>query len=266
MYLRPEVIVSDWKAVERFLSTHSLGLLTTAIPLSGQSTIQASHLPFTFHPPSSPPLTAQEITPSTSLSANSLHGTWNASDGTCLGTLQCHLARANPQAKALLHHFQSQPNSQEEVLVVFSDPLNGAGYISPQWYVETKPATGKTVPTWNYSELQIYGQISQLSPEGLSTLVRDLSDKHEREYVDKVGKEDVWKVEDAPKRYIELLEKAIVGMEVKVTKVGFKVKMSKEKVEADRTGVVEGLREVGGDAARVADLVESLGPVKKGTS
>lgn len=264
MYLRPEVIVSDWNAVERFLFTNSLGLLTTSIPLTGQSTIQASHIPFHFVPPATQPPTTQE-SHSAPLSSNSIHGTWNSDSGKVdLGKLRCHLTRANPQAKSLLSFFSSSPSSTEqEVLIVFSDPVNQAGYISPQWYTETKPATGKVVPTWNYSELQIYGTISPLSSTALSQLVRDLSDTHEQKYVTKVGKEGVWKVEDAPEKYIEILERAIVGMEVTVTKVGFKCKMSQEKGEPDRQGVLAGLREVGGDAQRMAALSQDLGPLNK---
>ncbi len=107
--LRPEVIVSDWAAVERFVRSHALGLLTTAIPLSGQATIQASHVPFHFVPPSTPPATAEG-----SASSASVTGTW---DGGELGLLRCHLARANPQAKAL-----AQQGAGEEALVVFSPP------------------------------------------------------------------------------------------------------------------------------------------------
>ncbi|CDR98660.1 uncharacterized protein SPSC_02461 [Sporisorium scitamineum] len=257
MYMRPETVVSDWDAVESFLSEHSLGLLTTAIPLSGQSTLQSSHLPFLFLPPSTPPLTANATA---STSTNSVDGTWNCGpDGDVdLGKLQCHIARSNPQAKALL-----SVQAGEEVLVVFSSPLNQAGYMSPQWYLETKPSTAKTVPTWNYSELQIYGTISPTPPAVLSQIVRRLGDKHERKYADKVGTAQVWTVDDAPPKYIELLERAIVGFEVKITKVGFKMKMSREKSVGDRKGVLEGLRRVGGEAGEVADLVERLGPMKK---
>ncbi|EST09850.1 Transcriptional regulator PAI 2-type [Kalmanozyma brasiliensis GHG001] len=261
MYLRPEVIVSDWSAVERFLRTHALGLLTTAIPHAGQSTIQASHLPFHFVPPSSPPQTIQE-TSSASLSSNSILGTWNCSANQDLGLLRCHLARANPQAKALLAYFEQ--HESEEVLIVFTDPHNDDGYITPQWYIETKPSTAKTVPTWNYSELQVYGSIHPLPREGLSRLIRDLSNTHEQSYVDKVGKNETWKVEDAPEKYIDLLERAIVGFEVRVTKVGFKCKMSREKGEGDRQGVIDGLRSVGQN--ELAELTERLGPMKKTSS
>lgn len=251
MYLRPEVIVSDWAAVRRFLQEHPLGLLTTAIPLAAQSTLQASHIPFLYDPPAETPAAAE----ASSSSSSSAAGTWNHGD---LGVLRCHLARANPQAKALL----SLPSpTSEEVLIVFSDPINSAGYISPQWYTETKPSTHKTVPTWNYAELQIYG-IPTILPSPHTT-VDDLSNKHEKLYAEKLHKDQVWKLTDAPAKYIELMERAIVAVSIKVTKLGFKVKMSREKSEADRKGVLDGLRSVGGDAAKVADLVERAGPFKK---
>ncbi|GAC97808.1 hypothetical protein PHSY_005396 [Pseudozyma hubeiensis SY62] len=251
MYLRPETIVSDFSSVIKFIQAHPLGLLTTCIPLAGQSTLQASHLPFHYLPPSTLPVAAS----SASASVQSVEGTWSGEEG--LGNLQCHLARTNPQAKALLHAGEG-----EEVLIVFSSPINNAGYISPSWYTTTKPATGKTVPTWNYAEVQVYGTIHQTTPQTLSQIVRTLSDTHEHRIKDITGKH-VWKTEDAPEKYIELLERAIVGMEIRVSKVGMKVKMSKEKVEGDRTGVVEGLRGLGGVAeGEVADAVESAGRMK----
>ncbi len=63
---------------------------------------------------------------------------------------------------------------------------NTEGYISPQWYVETKPSTAKTVPTWNYVELQLYGVPRILaSPHAV---VEALSDKTRALYTPKVGK------------------------------------------------------------------------------
>ncbi|KAJ9476942.1 hypothetical protein PHBOTO_000617 [Pseudozyma hubeiensis] len=250
MYLKPQTIVDDFSSVISFIQGNPLGLLTTCIPLAGQSTLQASHLPFHYLSASTLPA----ATSGASASVQSVEGTWS---GEGLGILQCHLARSNPQAKALL-----RAGEAEEVLIVFSSPLNNAGYISPSWYTTTKPATGKTVPTWNYTEVQVYGTIHQTSPQTLSQIVRSLSDTHEHRIKDITGKH-VWKTEDAPERYIELLERAIVGMEVRVSKVGMKVKMSKEKVEGDRMGVLEGLRGLGGVAeGEVADAVESAGRTK----
>lgn len=255
--MKPEVIISDWSSVEQFLEAHPLGLLTTAIPLAGQSTLQASHLPFLFDPPHERPSPSEQAT-----ALNSTAGTWNFSSSSNLGTLRCHLARSNPQAKALL---SLPPDSTEEVLVVFSDSANVEGYISPQWYVDTKPKTGKVVPTWNYSELQLYGTVRVLpSPR---EIVEGLTNKHEARYAEKVGKEGTWKVSDAPEKYVELLERTIIGVEVKVSKVGYKVKMSRDKSEGDRKGVVEGLRGIGAPGTEeLAELVERSGPIKKEAS
>ena len=255
MYLRPEVISTDWSDAVRFIESHHLGLLTTAIPLSGQPTIQATHIPFLFDAPGTAPTTAVENI--NNIATNSTTGIWNGGD---LGKLRCHLARSNPQAKALL----SVPElslASEEILVVFSDPNNAAGYVTPQWYIETKPATAKTVPTWNYAELQLYGHARLTSP---SQIVRDLSDQEEKKYADKTqngGK--CWKVEDAPANYIEIKERAIVGVEITITKAAFKLKMSRENTNGDRKGVIDGLRQLGGHAEKeMADTVERLGPLK----
>lgn len=250
MYLKPETLVSEWSAVESFLSAHPLGLLTTCIPLSNQSTLQASHVPFHFIRPTTEPRGAN-----TSSAGQSVCGTWNSSSSIDLGVLQCHLARSNPQAKALLS--LTEPT---EVLIVFSSPSNQKGYISPSWYTTTKPATAKSVPTWNYAELQIYGTLSITSPTTLSQIVRSLSDSHESRLEHNIGKH-AWSVDDAPPRYIELLQNAIVGIHVNVTKVGMKLKMSRDKVHGDRQGVVAGLRDAGAD--EVADLVDKFGPLNK---
>ncbi|SNX81535.1 related to transcriptional regulator [Melanopsichium pennsylvanicum] len=265
MYLRPETVVSDWTEVERFLEALPLGLLTTAIPLAGQPTIQASHLPLLFTPPSRAPATVAEVsqTPISSTST-SFSGTWNSNPNSStnfdLGILRCHLSRGNPQAKALLSQAEQTCTENEEVLAVFSDPTNIAGYISPQWYKATKPDTGKVVPTWNYTELQLYGHPTIVSP---SQIVRDLSDKHEQLYANKVNKQEKWKVEHAPREYTDLLERAIIGLEIKINRVGFKCKMSTEKAEGDRTGVIEGLRDLGGEAAIMGDLVEKRASTKQ---
>ncbi|SPO19871.1 related to transcriptional regulator [Ustilago trichophora] len=255
MYLRPETIVHDWTAVEHFITSHPLGLLTTSIPLPGQSTIQASHLPFLYTPPDEPPSSTDQE--GSNVAKTSVIGVWNGPD---LGVLRCHLARSNPQAKALVHLENQQ--KEEEVLVLFSDPTNQSGYISPQWYINTKPTTAKVVPTWNYSELQLYGQVTIVSP---SQIVRDLSDTHEHRLAQtlKHPKDQVWSIDDAPKTYIELLQRAIIGVEIKVSKVAFKCKMSREKNQGDRKGILEGLRSVGAEGeAKVADSVERLGPLK----
>ncbi|GAK62447.1 uncharacterized protein PAN0_001d0647 [Moesziomyces antarcticus] len=248
MYLRPEVEVTDWEVVEQFLANHPLGLLTTAIAVSGQPTIQASHAPFLFTPPSQHPIKNDKWT--------STSGTWSRDGDNDLGVLRCHLARANPQAKVLL-----AATSSDEILVVFSDPTNQAGYISPQWYIETKPATAKTVPTWNYSELQIYGHARIVPTE---QVVEDLSDLHENRLVEANPKSHVWKVSDAPEAYIKRLHAAIVGIEITITSVACKFKMSRDKNDADRQGVVEGLKGAGNDAAdKIADTVQRLGSFKK---
>jgi transcriptional regulator len=248
MYLRPEVEVSDWGFVEQFLADHPLGLLTTAIAVPGQPTIQASHVPFLFSPPPQHPTKNAKWT--------STGGTWSRDGGNDLGVLRCHLARANPQAKALL-----SASSSDEVLVVFSDPINQAGYISPQWYIETKPAIAKTVPTWNYSELQIYGHARIVPTE---QVVEDLSDLHEHRLVEANPKSHVWKVSDAPEAYIKRLHAAIVGIEITITSVACKLKMSRDKNDTDRQGVVDGLKGVGNDAAdKIADTVQRLGAFKK---
>ena len=118
------------------------------------------------------------------------------------------------------------------------------GYVTPKFYTHTKPESGKVVPTWNYAAAQVYGVATvytdskaQSTIDFLNKQIRDLSNKAETE----ISKhEKPWEVDDAPEKYIELLRKNIIGIEIKVTSLGGKFKMSQEMGKEDRQGVAEG--------------------------
>ncbi|WP_227321790.1 FMN-binding negative transcriptional regulator [Acidisoma silvae] len=160
------------------------------------------------------------------------------------GVLLGHLARANPQWKTA--------DRSVEALAIFSGPDS---YISPGWY-ETKRQTGKVVPTWNYVTIQVRGRISffeEATP--LLDIVRRLTETHE------AGRDAPWAVSDAPEDYVASQLRAIVGLRMEITDITGKWKMSQNRSEADRGGVIEGLRAEGKpDADAVADLVaEAMG-------
>jgi transcriptional regulator len=134
-----------------------------------------------------------------------------------------------------------------EALVVFQGP---EAYITPSWYA-VKAETGKVVPTWNYAVVQVHGRLRVIEDQDwlrvqIEALTRSQEDQRERG----------WQVSDAPASYVEAQIKGIVGIEIAITRIEGKWKVSQNRPERDRTGVVAGLRE-GGDEARqaMADLV-----------
>ena len=139
------------------------------------------------------------------------------------GVLSCHVARANRQWKNL---------DGQNVLAVFQGPQT---YISPSLY-ETKRETGKVVPTWNYVMVQVKGVASVHEDHAwLSAQIRALTQTHE------AGRAAPWAVDDAPERYIESQMNGIVGIEIPITSIEGKWKLSQNRPEADKRGVAEGL-------------------------
>ena len=156
-----------------------------------------------------------------------------------LGTLRAHVARGNP----LWREFASATDA----LVIFQGPHS---YISPSWY-PTKKQTGKVVPTWNYAVVHAYGALRVVhDPVWLRALVEKLTAHHE------AGRSHPWQVTDAPADFIEKQLGAIVGLEIQVTRLLGKWKVSQNRPAQDRTGVVGGLLQEGSASATVmADLV-----------
>ena len=138
-------------------------------------------------------------------------------------TLVGHIARANPHRELA---------GDGEALVILSGP---EAYVSPNWY-PSKAVDGRQVPTWNYEAVHLYGALVWFDDrDRLLDVVERLSAKHER------GQATPWTVADAPADYVEKLLKAIVGVTLTVTRVEAKRKLSQNKPETDRLGVIEGL-------------------------
>jgi transcriptional regulator len=158
-----------------------------------------------------------------------------------LGTLEGHVARANE------HH--RRVNAATETLVIFSGPH---AHVTPTWY-PSKEESGKVVPTWNYVAVHAYGIVRFVDdPEFLRAHLARLTARHEPER----GSE--WTMSDPPAEYVTQQLRAIVGVEITITRLEGKWKMSQNRGEADVDGVVTGLRTSGSvqDAA-VADIVAS---------
>ena len=164
------------------------------------------------------------------------------------GMLRCHLARANGQLRELA---EGGP-----ALVVFQGP---DAYVTPSWY-ETKRETGKVVPTWNYATVQVRGVARVVDDaEWLLGHVGALTDGHEME------REEPWAVGDAPEAYIKAQLKGIVGVEIAVTGIEGKWKVSQNRSAADIDGVANGLAESAGrpGSAGMADMVRRYAPAAK---
>ncbi|KAF5024527.1 hypothetical protein F66182_3290 [Fusarium sp. NRRL 66182] len=248
MYIRAVHAEADLQALRRLIHENPLGMLTTGIKSSTSSFLQSSHIPF-------------------------LLDVQDESSKTELGRLRGHLARQNPQSKAMMEHCSSNPtlNSylEDEVLVVFTRPAHH--YVTPKFYTETKPATGKVVPTWNYAAAQVYGKAriyyenDEETSSFLGKAISDLTDHNETKIMGYTGgdRPSQWKVTDAPERYVELLKRNIIGIEIEVTTLEGKFKMSQEMGKGDRQGVIDGFAnlqtETGGE---VANLVRERGELK----
>jgi transcriptional regulator len=153
-----------------------------------------------------------------------------------LGTLHGHLARNNDQWKL---------GSVGEALAIVRGP---DAYISPGWYA-SKAEHGRVVPTWNYLTAHVYGRfVVHDDPAWTEDLVRRLTTKHE------ASRAHPWSVDDAPRPFVEGQLRAIVGVELQITRIEAKAKLSQNRPPADVEGVIAGLRERGDKD--MADAVE----------
>jgi transcriptional regulator len=148
------------------------------------------------------------------------------------GTLRGHLARGNPQWREIETSRGAAGDAEEESLAIFDGP---DAYISPAWY-EEKRLSGKVVPTWNYVTVHAHGTIStRHEPEWLIPHVGRLVARHE------AGRPDPWALTDAPEDYVRVQARAIVGLELRITRLEAKAKLSQNRSDADIQGAIDGL-------------------------
>jgi len=156
------------------------------------------------------------------------------------GALLGHVARNNDQWR------------QEvlgDALVIVRGP---DVYVSPSWYA-SKAEHGRVVPTWNYVTAHVYGRlVVHDDPDWVGALVRRLTDRHE------VDNPMRWSVDDAPATFVAGQLRAIVGVELVISRVEAKAKLSQNRLAADIDGVIIGL-EARGDTA-TADAVRDARP------
>ncbi len=155
------------------------------------------------------------------------------------GRLLGHIAAANDQWQT------AAPGA--EGLAIVTGP---EAYVSPSWY-ESKSRHGRVVPTWNYEAVHLTGPVAfHQDPQWLRGVVTRLTQRHE------AGREHPWAVSDAPPEYLDGQLRAIVGVELVVRSLAAKRKLSQNRSELDRAGVVAGLRsEPGSGPAAIASLM-----------
>ena len=159
------------------------------------------------------------------------------------GSLLGHFARNND-------HWRLPPIG--EAMVILRGP---DAYITPNWYA-SKSEHGRVVPTWNYVTAQVHGElVIHDDVDWLDALVRRLTEKHE------AGEARPWSVDDPPAKFVAGQLRAIVGVELRITRIEAKAKLSQNRPAADIDGVIAGTRDRGDE--EMSRLVEEARPADR---
>lgn len=246
MFLPSVHAETDTEVLLQFIRENPLGILITGLQSSAQDFLQCTHVPWVLDVP-------QE------------------GDESTTPRIRAHIAKQNPQVKAMIEAVDEKPPNvlelTDNVLVLFNGQHDH--YVTPKFYVETKPDSGKVVPTWNYSAVQVYGKLSlyydSKTPEAGSFIaqqIHDLSSHTEKSVMGYTGgdKPEAWTVDEAPERYVDLLKRNIVGISIEVKKIEGKFKMSQEMRKGDRDGVAQGFEKLGTQTGTaISELVKERG-------
>lgn len=150
------------------------------------------------------------------------------------GALLGHVARAND-------HWRQPVLGQALVIVRGPD-----AYVSPGWY-PSKAEHHRVVPTWNYVVAHVYGRLVVHDDAGwVEALVRQLTDRHER------STDRPWSVDDAPAAYVAGQLRAVVGVELVISRIEAAAKLSQNRTLEDIDGVARGLAARGEHAVAAA--------------
>ena len=157
--------------------------------------------------------------------------------------LQAHLPKANDQLAAL--------RAGAEVLLCFRGPES---YVTPAWY-ETKQEHGKVVPTWNYVSVQAWGRPTVIDdPDWIGAQIEALTNQQES------VRTEPWAVADAPADFTASLLGMLVGLDIPIDRIEGKWTVSQNQPEANRRGVIDGLRREN-PVDPMADLVAERGGI-----
>jgi transcriptional regulator len=157
------------------------------------------------------------------------------------GTLNCHVARSNPLWR--------EARTDIDTLVIFQGP---SAYVSPNWY-PSKQDTHRVVPTYNYAVVHAYGRIVvHDDPKWLRGLLARLT----RQMEVRVSATP-WKMGDAPPDFLDQMIEQIVGLEIGVTRIVGKWKVSQNRSAEDRAGASAGLRSMAtAESIAIADMID----------
>jgi transcriptional regulator len=162
-----------------------------------------------------------------------------ADTGTAAGTLHGHIARANPLWREGVR--------DSAALFIFQGPNS---FISPSWY-PSKRENSRVVPTWNYAVVHVHGALRFVDdPAWVRSHVEALTREHEE------NRDPPWAVTDAPADFVDKMAAAVVGIEISITELVGKWKVSQNRSISDRVGVAEALeREATPPGAAIAALM-----------
>jgi len=155
------------------------------------------------------------------------------------GRLIAHVARNNPVWR--------ETKDGDEALVIFRA---ADAYISPNWY-PSKHEFHRQVPTWNYQVVHVHGKIKIRDDE---KFVRGVVARLTRVNEARTGSDKPWKMTDSSKEYIDQMLSAIVGIEIEITRMVGKWKLSQNREERDRINAAEEVRKHGGEVTSAAML------------
>lgn len=149
-------------------------------------------------------------------------------DGAPCGVLTAHVARNNP--------VWQRCGAGAPVMVVFR---GAEAFVSPSWY-PSKHESHRQVPTWNYEVVHAHGMLMVRDDERfVRGLVARLTREHE------AGEARPWKMGDSAPEFIDTLLRNIVGIQVAVSSLVGKSKLSQNKEARDRLGAAQTLDERG---------------------
>ena len=159
------------------------------------------------------------------------------------GTLIGHVSKANSMWQDYV--------SGSEALAIFHGPSH---YISPSWY-PSKHEHGRAVPTWNYATVHVHGTLSiHADADWLLTAITHLTEHAE------ASQAQPWRVADAPEEFTRGLLNAIVGFELRITRIDAKWKVSQNRSAEDRASVAAALDAIATTHAKtMAELVRGNG-------
>jgi transcriptional regulator len=160
-------------------------------------------------------------------------------------TVTGHLAKGNGQ--------WARADPSVPALVTWVGP---DAYVSPSYY-PSKQEHGKVVPTWNYIAVQATGALVLHQEHAWKRAhVAALTDAHE------AALPSPWSIDDAPSDFVDGLVGAIVGIEVRVTSLVGKWKLSQNRAEPDIAGVIAALEAKGPGDGPGALIAREMGATK----